>query len=370
MITLITGAPGTGKSAALVDLLSKLSKTRTVYASGIPGLQIEHQVLVDPATWPDTVPDGSIIVIDEVQRVWRPRGPGSKVPPDISMLETHRHRGLDFYVVTQAPRLVDSNIRGLVGRHVHLRDLGIIGRFWYEWPECADNCATGWKNAPIKKRYRLPKAIFSQYKSASEHIKPIRSFPWMLVVMALALLTVAVMSWRSYVAISGKLHPASSVPVQASPKTLDGIVNRPVVSGESLPVYDTSAFVPRISSKPESAPLYDHLRVVVNMPMVAGALCMGEKCKCVTQQGTDAGLSPAECSAWLKNVPFNPYQGLVREAGASAGPAWAVARPEPPALPHSVIPDSKPDVVPLEASAPSPDASVLSFMHKVKAVSY
>ena len=333
MITLITGAPGTGKSAALVSLLSELAKNRAVYVSGIPDLNIPHEELADPTKWPELVPDGSIIVIDEVQRVWRPRGPGVKVPADIAALETHRHRGLDFYVVTQAPRLMDSNIRGLVGRHIHLRDLGIIGRFWYEWPECADNCSTGWKNAPIKKRYRLPKAAFALYKSASVHIKPIRSVPWMLAVMFIALVMVGALTWKGYAAISTKLHPAGVVPV-ATPGQMDAILHR----GATVPMlpatvaYDTTQFMPRVSSRPESSPAYDQIRQIVSMPMVAGGICMGVRCKCVTQQGTDAGLSVAECRAWLADTPFNPYQGAVLNSGASAVPV-AVVTPHAPLQP-------------------------------------
>lgn len=328
MITLITGAPGTGKSAALVSLLSELSKTRTVYVSGIPDLAIPHELLEDPTKWPELVPDGCIIVIDEVQRVWRPRGPGQKVPPDIAALETHRHRGLDFYVVTQAPRLMDSNIRGLVGRHVHLRDLGIIGRWWYEWPECADNCATAWKNAPIKKRYRLPKEIFSQYKSASVHVKPIRSVPWMLAVMVIALLVVGFMSWRAYAMISSKVAPQKKSPEVVQAKGIDGIIHRP--PAETPPTaqtvgYDATAFFPRVSSKPESAPAYDHLRAVVAMPVVAGGMCTKSRCVCVTQQGTNAGLTVDECRAWLRDQPFNPYQGFVANAGASTSAVGGTA---------------------------------------------
>ena len=307
MITLITGAPGTGKSAALVSLLSELSKDRAVYCSGIPDLDVPHHPLDDPTQWPDVVPDGSIIVIDEVQRVWRPRGPGQKVPIDIAALETHRHRGLDFYVVTQAPRLMDSNVRGLTGRHVHLRDLGLLGRWWYEWPECADNCATGWKNAPIKKRYSLPKAIFSKYKSASVHVKPVRSIPWMVAVMALSLLVVALMSWKAYTAISGKINPLPAAPI-SQPGSMSTVIN-----GGAVPVpvvsmaYDTTAFIAPVSNKPESAPAYDALRVVVAMPQIMGGLCMGERCKCFTQQVTDVGLSDKECREWMANRPFNPY---------------------------------------------------------------
>lgn len=308
MITLITGTPGSGKSAALVSLLADLSKDRAVYCSGIPDLLIPHEELTDPTLWHENVPDGSIIVIDEVQRIWRPRGPGQKVPPDIAALETHRHRGLDFYVVTQAPRLMDSNIRGLVGRHVHLRDIGILGRWWYEWPECADNCSTGWKNAPIKKRYRLSKAAFALYKSASVHIKPIRSIPWMLVVMVLALVVTAVVTWRAYVSISSKLHPASAVPVvQVQKSGLDSLHAADGVPVASAAPYDAGLLIPRVSIRPESAPAYDHLRLVVAMPLVVGAMCMGKRCTCVTQQGSNAGLTDAECLTWLQHTPFNPY---------------------------------------------------------------
>ena len=111
MLTLITGAPGSGKSAALVSMLEELGVNgRPLYVNGITDLTIPHEPLEDPDKWFDTVPDGSVIILDEVQRYWRPRGPGQKVPPHISLLETHRHRGLDFYVITQGPNLIDSNL--------------------------------------------------------------------------------------------------------------------------------------------------------------------------------------------------------------------------------------------------------------------
>lgn len=209
MITLITGAPGAGKTLALVSLLAELAKERQVYVNGIPDLKIPHLPLDNPASWPDSVPDGSIIVIDEVQNSWRPRGPGTKVPPDVQALETHRHRGLDFFIITQGPNLVDTNVRALVGRHIHLRDVGVLGRWWYEWPECADNCRTGWKNAPLKKRYKLPKKAFDLYTSSSLHIKPIRSFPMILVVLVIALIAFIAVSYYMYGSVQKKLEPAA-----------------------------------------------------------------------------------------------------------------------------------------------------------------
>lgn len=251
MITLITGAPGAGKSAALVSLLFELSKERQIYVNGIPDLKIPHLPLDNPASWPDTVPDGSIIVIDEVQNAWRPRGPGTKVPPDVQALETHRHRGLDFYIITQGPNLVDTNVRALVGRHIHLRDVGVLGRWWYEWPECADNCRTGWKNAPLKKRYKLPKKAFELYKSSSLHIKPIRSFPVILIVFAIAVIALPIGIYMVYSSVQAKIDRAAPPSSNTSPKPTDstGAVQSVKLRGPSRPAPDTDnplAAIPQI----------------------------------------------------------------------------------------------------------------------------
>lgn len=313
MITLFTGAPGSGKSAACVALLAELAKGRTIYVNGIPDLAIPHEVLDDPTKWQETVPDGSIIVIDEVQRIWRPRGPGQKVPPDIQALETHRHRGIDFYIITQGPRLVDSNIRALTGRHVHLRDVGILGRYWYEWPECADNCATGWKNAPIKKRYKLPKHAFSLYKSASVHIKPIRSVPWMLAVMVLALVTTIGVSYKAYSSISAKLGPAPSQVVQGENFRLPS----PGQQSEKPEVDYVDSFLPRVPGLPYTAPRYDEVTKAVTAPFPAACLSMGKRCECFTQQGTHLDTPENVCLHIVKAGFFVDWQ----TAAASDKPA-------------------------------------------------
>lgn len=333
MITLITGAPGTGKTAALVGMLTEVSKDRALYVSGIPELQIKHEPLDDPAKWISDVPDGSVIVIDEAQRAWRPRGPGQKVPADIAALETHRHRGIDFYVITQSPRLIDTNVRGLVGRHVHLRDVGLLGRWWYEWPEVSDQCNSAWKNAPIKKRYALPKAIFGQYKSASLHVKPIRSVPWMVFVLAAALVGLAFFVWKSGNIIAQKgMGIGAPKPVAAA--AVGGPVGQQSAGHASMAnvpkvIDDRVDWIPRVSNRPESAPAYDAVRVVAVMPVVTGGMCMGDKCKCVTQQGTDAGLSPEECKRWIDNPPFDPYTRGQQTYAAAGGP---VGQPVAPAV--------------------------------------
>lgn len=336
MITLITGAPGAGKSAALVSLLSELAKSRPVYVNGIPELKIEHQELDEPRDWMGTVPDGSIIVIDEVQRFWRPAGNGQRVPDDIAALETHRHHGLDFYLITQSPKFVHINVRGLVGRHVHLRDLGMLGRWWYEWPECSTACDTAWKTAPIKKRYKLPKKIFSMYKSATEHIKPIRSVPVMLFVAIFAVVATLGGSWFAFGLIKNKIAPPVAVSSSKIPLVPVSGIGSTFSSGQPQPklIDDRVDWVPRISSKPETAPAYDEIRKVVVMPVVAGGLCSASGCSCITQQGTPSGLSSTECKAWMENPPFNAYS----LPAAASVPAVSPSPPKAPA----VVPDSLP----------------------------
>lgn len=305
MITLITGAPGAGKTAALVSMLAELGKDRQLWVNGIPDLKIKHETLVDPADWTTTVPDGSVVVIDEVQNVWRPRSSGSKVPDHVSALETHRHKGLDFYIITQGPNLLDTNVRALCGRHVHLRDVGFLGRWWYEWPECADQCRTTWKNAPLKKKYVLPKKIFGEYKSASLHVKPIRSFPKMFIVLALALLVFVFMSWKIYSLIQDKTSPAA-VPVsqvKTAPSGAPVLGTGRVTSG---PVDERVDLVPRVYDRPWTAPAYDALRVVVAMPTITSAICVNEVCKCFHQSSL-IEVNSQTCLDWAVRRPFSPY---------------------------------------------------------------
>ena len=332
MITLFTGSPGAGKTASLVDFLSKLPGDRPLFVDGLNGLTLPHTV-VDANNWHNELPDGAILVIDEVQRVWRPRGAGTKVPESVAQLETHRHRGIDVFVTTQAPRLLDSNVRGLVGRHVHIRDTGILGRYWYEWPESNDSMQ--WKTCINKKRISLPKKAFALYKSASIHTTPVRGVPRALLVGIFALLLFAGLAYAVYNIIQrtqngGNSPPAAHVVIGSS--TPGGsIAVKPIENNG--PIDDRVAFIPRVSNKPESAPAYDALRVINAMPVVIGALCMGESCKCYTAQGTDAGLSAAECRQWLTNRPFDPYQLAAANPGtASAGTPPVSNRPRSPAV--------------------------------------
>lgn len=251
--------------------------------------------------WPDEVPDGAVLLIDEAQGPFRPRGSGSAVPKAIQAFETHRHAGIDVFFTTQGPKLVDSNLRSLIGRHVHIRDTGWAGRWWYEWPEC--NVELSWKRCENKRKYSLPKKVFEVYRSANEHTKVPRKVPPLVylcglaIVLAISLLVYMFGGFRDD-------QTLASLPVLEQKSAVSATSS---ASPDSPKVYDYGEFIPRQSNRPETAPAYDELRKVVVMPVVVGGLCKGGQCTCYTQQGTHAGLSSQECSDWMHQRPFDPY---------------------------------------------------------------
>jgi len=308
MITLFTGSPGAGKTASLVDFLSKLEGDRPIFSDGLEGLALPHTPC-DANNWHTELPDGAILVIDEAQRVWRPRGSAAKVPDSVAELETHRHRGIDIFLTTQSPRLIDSNVRALVGRHVHIRDTGILGRYWYEWPECNDSMT--WKTCVNKHRISLPKKAFALYKSASLHTTPVRGIPRVLFVVIIALIVLSLLIFGIYRIINRSQNVKQITP-QVTQNTQKNQNELTQVSARSGLIDDRIDFIPRVSNKPESAPAYDHLRVITAMPVVRGGYCSGDYCKCITDQGTDPGLSQAECRQYIMHTPFDPYRAPVQ----------------------------------------------------------
>jgi zona occludens toxin len=302
---------------------------------GIPELRLPYIPLPPVAEWtemrvdpedPDqrslpyfTFPEKSLIVIDEAQRIFRVRSAASNVPNHVAAFETVRHTGVTFLLITQSPGFLDSHIRKLVGQHVHLRDVGLLGRWWYEWPEVGNPEA--FKSAPIKKKWSLPKSSFGLYKSASLHIKRKYSIPPAMVVMIGAIMLAVLAIWRVYHQVEKKVHPDADVSAKAG---APGAASAPVASSAATgvrsadPAEQLAAFFPVVPGHPESAPAYSALREVKAMPRVVGAVCMGDRCRAYTQQGTDSGLDQMQSRQWLANRPFDPYQEVAPVASADA----------------------------------------------------
>lgn len=268
-IVLITGVPGTGKTAFVVSELEKIAATgRKIFVDNIPDLKVEHYRAGNVLDWhkgswlhidnykrtspavalagdadgdsgnenwlphPEVVKNqdgtlqrlafdalgvpvgsvpyeshkGALLVIDEAQRHFRPRPAGSVVPDHVAALEVHRHQGLDIWLITQRAGLVDANVRALCGKHIALRQTP-LGRYKYEWPEVGDIESKSSRDNAARSRYKLPSHIFGLYKSAEAHVKHKIALPMAAKVLMIALPAVAFFLWQSYSMISSKFKP-------------------------------------------------------------------------------------------------------------------------------------------------------------------
>lgn len=337
-IMLITATPGGGKTALAVKIMKEaVDAGRPLYVMGIPDLKLPHLTCPQIPDWtqnrqdPDnpalslpffTFPENSLIVLDEAQRVFRLRAAASKVPDHVAAFETVRHTGVTFLLITQHPNFIDTHIRNLVGQHVHLRDLGILGRHYYEWPECAD--PKTFQTAPIKKPWKLPKESFPLYKSASVHIKRNYTMPPALKLMAICLVAALGIGGYFYKSrIQPAMEKTSASPVTAAdPLAAQQARHEVGQSSPSTPSVDPTemlfAFDPRVPGRPETAPAYDSLRQVKNMPVVVGCFQTSNRCTCVNQQGLDAGLDDLQCRNWMTRTPFDAYREQTQADSAHA----------------------------------------------------
>lgn len=316
MITLITGAPGSGKTLYTVDkLLQQLVGTtvkgqdedgntvdypRTIY-SNINGLLIDHE-LID-AEWLQALHEnkttGAVVVFDEVQRVWPNRPTGSKKPAAVEYLETHRHDGIDLIIMTQNPQLLDPAVRALVGRHLHMRRVGSMGAaIVYEWDACSN--ALNFKSAFTKHPYRYSRKAQQLYRSAKVHTKQQRRIPFVFW-MFLAGLAGAAYMWpnlMSNITSKGNKQPAQSSQQPAStspaPAAVPLMVNKRAEQLRAQAEWHRQ-YKPRQVGHPHTAPRYDHLTQPVWVPYPAVCVATANACRCYDQRGTRLDTPEAIC---------------------------------------------------------------------------
>ena len=329
MIILQTGVPGSGKTSSVVNMLMTdesythftdkdgVKKKRPLFVNGIPELKIEHEELSDEQIksqpFQDFLPYGSLVIIDEAQRLMGTRSAASKVPPFIEALATHRHHGLDIVLITQHPSFLDSFVRRLVQRHMHV-SIKPVGRKLYEWNECVDQPDSSVNIAKaIERTFVVPKKSFGMYKSAEVHTKPKRRIPKSLIFVVLfiplligfTLYTINNMSKRfsadeQQTAATTAASDVDGTEPKTSPATAD--------IGQNLKPED---FVPTLAEKPESKPIYNNVRQVKTFEYPVGCVDGGKSgCTCYSSQGPPLKeITKVMCKDYAKNgLPFNPYK--------------------------------------------------------------
>lgn len=142
-----------------------LRPVRTIY-SNISALKIPfaRSLIRD---WRDA-PDGSVFAIDEIQNL-EPYSDKKSQDKVISDLTIHRHRGFDFYIITQFPNLLHPTIKALIGLHYHLtKPWGWTTRI-YQYGTCRDNpnALVNKFNYEAKFKYKPQDRLFKLYKSTT-----------------------------------------------------------------------------------------------------------------------------------------------------------------------------------------------------------
>lgn len=327
-ITLITGVPGSGKTLKAVwdhlrpyvghvdvnvnDKGVEVKIPSKVYTN-INSLQIDHELIEGGGNWQydvkkkDWVYDGNPealrnwhkwakpgakIFFDEFQKFWPPRANGAGVPPDIQALDTHRHMGVDFVLITQNCNNVDRHILGLVDRHIHVRrvanmPLAVV----YEWDHASRSL--NYRNSMSKSPWRYPKQAYKLYKSAELHTKQKRKAPavlwFILAAFAGAAYAFPTLQTRLTERITGK-------PAETQTADTKENVTSYEKDGIRYTVETTKTSVPFAAA---SAPIAEGGAPVlppVSQPVVAGCIVApSTECKCFDTQGFKLAVVPDLC---------------------------------------------------------------------------
>ena len=357
MLYLYTGVPGAGKTLYAVSNLVKRKdfKDRPIFVDGIKDLDHDKINYFDIPegesiqTWPKWAPPGAIIVVDECQRIFRPRPSGSKVPDYVAELETHRQRGLDFILITQHPRLIDVHLRGLIEHHTHLGKTNLGLRRKLEWmtggakdPESRANI----REASISV-YTLDKSVYGLYKSAEVHtkIRTKKSKLLMLFPLALCLIGYGIWSFSGFwgrfegeapstdkTTEANKTTESAPTMTQTPQETATGRYETQTIQAEKpKPHISEDDYKPRIDNRPETAPIYDGMnKSVTAMPWPSACVKSEKGCNCYTDQGTKIKeISKKTCVQYVNDgLPFNPYKTKQQESAATEAPKEQIETPQ------------------------------------------
>jgi len=346
-VIIVTGQPGSGKTALTVDMLANdpQFKGRPIFAMGIPDLKLPHIPCPPVEEWTETrqdkddptlelpyftFPENALVVIDEAQRVYRPRPPGSKVPQEVAAFETHRHTGVDFILLTQHAGLLDSNIRKLVGRHIHIR-VTPLGRYRYEWTELGDPESNSSRELAARSKFTLPKRSFDLYKSSELHTKIKVRMPAFVYVFGVALLSTIALGYYAYTRVDARVNPVASVEKKDTVEHQNG--------KQGIKTAGLSGYLeerqPRLAGLAHTAPVYDEITKPVDAPYPTGCMATSKRCRCTDQQGNDYVTTDAICRQIVEHGMFKDWgqrePGPVGTATAQPVTAPRPDKPEPPA---------------------------------------
>ncbi|PJL12856.1 hypothetical protein B9Y72_08700 [Stenotrophomonas maltophilia] len=333
MLHLITGQNGAGKSLRAIQMMYRRhGEGMDVYAFGFRGLKAPFvKPFEDPRRWRE-LPSNAVLFIDEAQNVWRQRGGGRPVPPEVLDLETHRHQGIDIYLITQSPMYLDSHLRPLISSHEHLISYDKGSARLFRFTECYEDV----KSSALRSKaqfevWKYPTEHYADYDSAEVHTAKAK-VPWRqriakLLFLMSALLMLGGLGWFFWgpstpkpvaAAAAAPKHPLSAGSLWAGMGA--GLVPPSEKRYSNTQEY-LAAHTPRLAQLPWSMPAMDG-REVKSEPRL---YCMSsgegieQTCTCLTEQGTKWQIRIDQCVQMARWGPaYNPYKEVAAVAPAGA----------------------------------------------------
>ena len=303
-LEIVTGLPGASKTLHTIQHVEDFRKKtgRPVFYAGINELTLPWEK-IDPTKWMET-PEGSVIVIDEAQQVFRPSSVNKDPQPWITGLETIRHGGRNMVLVTQQPMLLHSNVRKLAGKHYHIvRHFGSHSATMHEWDGVRENCSKSTGRADSQKHVlRFPKEVFAWYKSAEVHTVK-RSIPMRVWVLLALLFVIPAGAWFMW----QRMHHPAGIAEQPQVVGANGGVLSGNVSNAPKPVLSyLQQRQPRFAGLPQTAPVYDDVMKPTIAPKPSACAASKSRCSCYTQQGTRIAAMPeVTCRSIVENGYFD-----------------------------------------------------------------
>lgn len=345
---LVTGGTGAGKTLFTLkwvrDLQLKTGRP-VCYTKSLtlkPAAADFGWKQIDIKHW-EKEPDGTIFIVDECHKDFPTRGGAGAPPPHIQNLAEARHRGFDFFFVTQHPKNLDVFIRRLIaapGWHRHIKRRGgaplsavLQWDSVYERVEKNDSGESG--GAEVSNQ-PYPKHVYDWYESTSMDTAKF-TIPKAAIWMGIACIAGPALIWTAFRAMNSSPAPATEQVQQEQKQSSDAFgglkalagVGQGTGSASEKKTMTMAEFIdshkPRLKDFPQTAPRYDAVTQPVVAPYPAACVTMGDRCDCFTQQGTLLpGTSRDVCQQIVKQGYFVDWQQPSAPAQPQAGLQHAV----------------------------------------------
>lgn len=195
---------------------------RTIYTN-IEALRIDYVRALVP-DWREC-PDGSIIVIDEIQLVYPYSETKDKTNPIVTELSIHRHRGFDFYFITQSAGNLHVLIKDLVAVHYHVTcPFGWKTKiFQYGEFKANPNAISVKMSAEQSFYFTPPDYIFKLYKSTTINTAKARP-PYKAIAFVLTIMTIGLTALFYAIFSDGNITDTAKKFDESTPNQVDSVI--------------------------------------------------------------------------------------------------------------------------------------------------